>query len=492
MAFTARQMRDHEAAAFRRGVEAGTLMDLAGAGLAGKLLNHFPRPGTAVAYLGKGNNAGDALVVLDHLRRAGWSIACRASHPETDWTALSRERLRRLALPPQLSPFAPSPPDPRPLLLLDGLLGIGARGALRGPLATLAAEMNRLRVDFGAVTAAIDLPSGLDTDSGLPAENAVVADLTLTLGVPKIGLFADTAANHTGRLFLVPLDDLPLPTDVSPLLITPDILPGLLAPRPHDFHKGDAGRVAVLAGSPGMEGAALLAASGALRGGAGLVTLFIHENARLPAAPAELMIRRSRDPLADLAKFRHDALVAGPGLGDSLDPAAFFNFLSSCEKPAVLDADALNLLAKYRRLDLLRPSYLITPHPGEFARLAPDLTNLPRLQAATEFVRRHPCALLLKGSRTVLAAPGQAPRLNPTGHPGMASGGQGDLLSGVSAALLALGLAPIDAGSLAAWTCGHASEIALTHSHHSEQSLLPIDTLHHLGPAFTHWRQRTR
>ena len=492
MAFTARQMRDHEAAVFRRGVEAGALMDLAGAGLAARLLDHFPRPGTAIACLGKGNNAGDALVVLDHLRRAGWSVACLASHPETEWTALSRERLRRLDLAPLSSPFAPAPLDPRPLLLLDGLLGIGARGPLREPLAGLAAEMNRLRRDHGAITAAIDLPSGLDTDTGAPAENAVVADLTLTLGVPKLGLFADAAVDHVGRLFLIPLADLPLPQDSSPLLVAPDTLPGLLPPRRHDFHKGDAGRVAILAGSPGMEGAAVLTASGALRGGAGLVTLFIHENARLPAAPAELMIRRSADPLDDLARSRHDALILGPGLGESIDPAALFDFLARNEKPAILDADALNLVAAHRRLDLLRPSYLITPHPGEFARLAPDLANLPRLEAATAFVARHPCARLLKGARTVLAAPHQPPRLNPTGHPGMASGGQGDLLAGVATALVALGLPPLDAGSLAGWLCGHASELALTHGRHSEQTLLPTDTLRHLGPAFTHWRQRTR
>lgn len=485
-AVTAGEMRELEAAAFRRGAEAGTLMDLAGAGIARRLLDHFPRPGTAIAFIGKGNNGGDALVVLDHLRHAGWQVGLRCACPAHQAGVLPRQRLQRL----DLAPMARVQPEaPRPLLLLDGLLGIGAKGALREPLAALAAEMNDLRRHHGALVAAIDLPSGLDADTGELHPGGVVADLTLTVGVPKLGLFADDAANACGRLMLVPLEDLPEPDRPGLRLASPETFPGLLVPRPHDFHKGKAGRVSVLAGSPGMSGAAVLCANGALRGGAGLVTVHAHD--ALPA-PAEIMVRASADRIAEAFDAPADARVIGPGLGVPADAGRLLDLLERNEVPAALDADALNLIAARGRLDLLRPSYLITPHPGEFARLAPDLAGLPRAEAAARFVERHPCTLLLKGARTLVAAPGGDLRINPTGHAGMASGGQGDVLSGICGALLASGCAPPDAAMLGAWLCGRAAERALTHGRQSEESCVATDTLAHLGGAFDDWRGRRR
>jgi NAD(P)H-hydrate epimerase len=154
----------------------------------------------------------------------------------------------------------------------------------------------------------------------------------------------------------------------------------------------------------------------------------------------------------------------------------------------VLDADGLNLLAAAGTTALLESRHLITPHPGEFRRLAPDLAEQDRLDAATAFVARHPCALLLKGARTLVAAPGEATRFNPTGHAGMASGGQGDVLAGVAGAFLAQGLKPADAASLAAWLCGRAAERAL------EKGPITIasDTLAELGGAMRDWQERRR
>lgn len=488
-AVTAAEMRALEDAAFRAGTDAGELMDRAGAGIAARLLDHYPRPGRAIAYLGKGNNAGDALVVLEHLGRHGWQVAIRSVHSGTDCSTLTRQRLRRLGIEENTG----IPHGPGPLLLLDALLGIGASGAPRAPLDTLVAEMARLRRDRGAIVAAIDLPSGLDADEGGAADGAVVADLTLTIGAPKRGLLADASTNHAGRLFLVPLDELRPSAPEGIRLATPESFPGLLPPRPHDFHKGDAGRVAVLAGSPGMSGAATLAATGALRGGAGLVTLFLDPGN--PASPTpEIMVRQSARRIEHAFGSQADALVLGPGLGSLNEPYrdTLFALLGSNERPTVLDADALNLIAGEERLDLLGPRHLITPHPGEFARLAPDLAALPRGEAAARFVERHPCTLLLKGARTLIASPGEELRINPTGHAGMASGGQGDVLAGVAGALLASGAGTADTAMLAAWLCGRAAERAITHAGESERSVTAGDTLAQLGGAFRDWRERRR
>ena len=486
---TGAAMRSLEESAFRRGITAERLMDLAGEGIAARLQSQFPTPGRAVGYVGKGNNGGDALVALRHLRRAGWEIAVRAAFPESEWGTLPRRKLRELDLVP--SGNVPGTAGKSPLLLLDGLLGIGVKGALREPIATMAAEMDRLRNDHGAIIAAMDLPSGLDADTG--EGDAVTADLTLTVGVPKKGMATAKGILHSGRIVLVPLEDLPMPPESDPRLFCPEAFPGLLLPRPHDFHKGKSGRVGILAGSPGMTGAAVLCASAALHAGAGLVTLHVEEDF-LPqlasAMPPEVMIRASANPVAEAFGAKHDALVIGPGTGNcsAAYRAALLSHLGEKSIPAVLDADALNVLASKGRLELLKAGHVITPHPGEFKRLAPDLADGDRLEGAGAFVTRHPCTLLLKGARTLVAAAGQATRFNPTGHAGMASGGQGDVLSGVIGALLGQGLSGPDAAALGAWLCGRAAERNLE----SGPLCCATDTIRQLGGAIRDWQERRR
>ena len=486
---TGAAMRSLEDSAFRRGITAELLMDQAGEGIARRLISIFPRPGLAVGYVGKGHNGGDALVALRHLRAAGWAIAVRSACPQIEWAVLPGRKLRELGIVP-VDLIDPSF-VPGPCLLLDGLLGIGAKGPLRPPLADLAAEMAELRAMRGAVIAAMDLPSGMDADTG--EGDAVTADLTLTVGVPKAGLSTAAGIARAGRLFLVPVPDLPLP-DQGPLrLFGPETFPGLLPPRPHDSHKGSAGRVGILAGSPGMGGAAVLCADAALHAGAGLVTLHV-ERDFLPhlaaTMPPEIMVRASDDPVAAAFDAGHDALVIGPGSGhvSSAWRDRLLEHLAGDSPPAILDADALNLLAATGRLDLLRPHHAITPHPGEFRRLAPDLADLDRPAAAAAFVARHPCTLLLKGARTLVAAPSESTRFNPTGHAGMASGGQGDVLAGVAGALLARGLRMPDAASLAAWLCGGAAERALADSPFTPAGA----TIRHLGTAIRDWQQCRR
>lgn len=486
---TGAAMRALEDAAFRRGISAESLMDLAGEGIARRLIGRFPLPGLAIAYLGKGNNAGDALVALRHLREAGWKIALRPAYPEVDWGVLPRRKLRELG---ELPSAAVDPGTAQgTCLLLDGLLGIGGMGPPRPPLAEIAAEMASLRDNQGAIVVAIDVPSGLDADSG--EGDAVTADLTLTVGAPKQGLATEAGIARSGRIILVPLAALSPPADDSPRFFCPESFPGLLPPRPHAFHKGMAGRLGILAGSPGMSGAAVLCADAALRSGAGLVTLHVERDfipALAAAMPPEVMVRAADNPVAEAFAAGHDALVIGPGTGMVSEAwrISLLVQLESSEIPVLLDADALNLLAAKGRLDLLKPAHLITPHPGEFQRLSPDLADTDRLHAASAFVARHPCTLLLKGARSLVAAPGESTRFNPTGHAGMASGGQGDVLSGVAGALLARGLAGPDAASLAAWLCGCAAERALGRSPFAPAGA----TLRELGGALLDWQRCRR
>jgi hydroxyethylthiazole kinase-like uncharacterized protein yjeF len=484
---TGAAMRSLEEAAFALGISAEHLMDLAGAGIARRLQVQFPQPGLAVGYVGKGNNGGDALVALRHLRGAGWQVALRAAWPESEWGKLPRKKLRELGI----EPVADLPEQSSgPLLLLDGLLGIGAKGGLREPLAGLAREMAELREHHGAIIAAMDLPSGLDADSG--EGEAVTADLTLTVGAPKQGMAGGNGVERSGRIILVPLKDLPLPGDGSLEFFCPEAFPGLLPPRGHEFHKGDSGRVGILAGSPGMTGAAVLCASSALHAGAGLVGVHVEESF-LPhlatAMPPEAMVRLSIDPVRSAFETGHDALVIGPGLGNTARTyqATLLARLAE-EIPAVIDADALNWLAAAGRLDLLREWHVITPHPGEFKRLAPDLAGMKRQEAAEAFVSRYPCTLLLKGARSLVAKAGEVTRFNPTGHAGMASGGQGDVLSGVIGTLLAQGLGGPDAAALGAWLCGRAAERCLGDG----PVCLASGTVLELGGAMRDWAERRR
>ncbi|MBC8003582.1 MAG: NAD(P)H-hydrate dehydratase [Opitutaceae bacterium] len=316
------------------------------------------------------------------------------------------------------------------------------------------------------------------------------------IGNAKRGLVSGLAVAATGALALVPVEPLAAGHTGDRELISPQTLECGRSPRPFDFHKGMAGRVAILAGSESYAGAAVLAASGALRGGAGLVTLFVPMSARAVIAakcPPEVIVRGYDDP-REVLESRFDALVIGCGLGEMGDPTAegILEVISNSRVPTVVDADALNLIASRGKTGILTDNHVLTPHPGEFARLAPDLRDLPREDAARQFADRTPATLLLKGSRTIVTRKGEPLRCNSTGSPGMASGGQGDLLAGVIGARLAIGDSPTDAAALGAWLCGRSAEIALNERHLSEESLLPGDVLHFLGAAYRDWQNSRR
>lgn len=485
-----------EARAISAGWTEERLLDLAGEQLGRAIARFFPRPGTAVAYLCKGHNAGDALVALRVLRdEYHWRVRVRCAFPLNQCAPLVREKYEQLGSPPPLETCPVIGDSEPPLLLLDGLLGSGTRGRMREPLLSLAREMNELRQQAGALVAAVDLPSGIDADSG-DSEESVIADATFMIANAKRGLLSSRAANACGSLVLVPVEPLTSDPSADMELIAPQTMDFGKLPRPFEFHKGRAGKVGIVAGSPAYTGAAVLAATGALRGGAGLVTLLVPESVAAiisSKCPPEIIVR-GIDSIRNVRPDDFDALVLGCGLGGLAKPEAdaLLELIHGKSPPAVIDADALNIAAKHQATGSFQSHHVLTPHPGEFARLAPDLVDLPREEAARLFTTRSEATLLLKGARTLIAGNHLPLWVNGTGHPGMATGGQGDLLSGVIGALLAIGNPPREAAALGAWLCGRAAEIALADECQSPESLTPGDGAMCLGRAFLDWRRATR
>jgi ADP-dependent NAD(P)H-hydrate dehydratase / NAD(P)H-hydrate epimerase len=489
-------MRAAEAAAFGRGISAEALMEQAGERIARRIAQFFPRGGRCLVCAGKGHNAGDAFVAGRWLARAGWELDLRLAYPEKELSELTDRKLvelRQSCRDPQ-----ETLPD-RLTIVLDGLLGLGAKPPLREPIRTACREINSLRA--GAFVVAIDLPSGLDGDTGEADSDCVVADFTMTVGFAKRGLLEDRAIDFVGRLEVIPLDELrrdelpPVPgsAEARPFEVaTAQSLRDLLPRRKYSAYKNQFGRVGIVAGSRGFTGAAILCSLGALRAGAGLVELFvpeeIYEIAAAAAAP-EVMVKPVKS-YTDIIEQPIDVWAVGPGLGKS---RAFevLELIRAAKQPMVVDADGLNILAeKIKTLRQSRGPRLLTPHPGEMKRLF-GMKKRSRADLAMKFCDEYAVALLLKGSRTIVAQAGRALSYNTTGNPGVATGGMGDVLTGVCAALIGQKLTPYDAARLGAWLCGRAAELAIFAGNASEESLLPRDLLENLGTAFTHLRAGT-
>ena len=483
----AHEMQAVEKAAFADGIDAESLMDCAGQGIANSILEHEPSPGLCVAYLGKGNNAGDAMVAGSLLAKAGWEIWTRSLVPENDLQALPKKKLQNLEAHQVSGPLTDLPRD-RPRVILDGLLGLGSRSGLSAPLKAFTRELNALRLKSNATVYAVDLPTGLG-EEGIDPE-AVVADFTLTIGFAKTALFRDEATNSVGRIMVI---DLPELTSRSPREPGRAILSGaanlqeFVPRRLFDSHKGDFGRVGIVAGSRGLVGASVLSSEAAARAGGGLISLYVPEEIYslvVSKVTPEIMVKPLRD-LRSVLSERLDAIGIGPGLG-SVGQQEILDIVTRFAGPMVVDADALNAVStSVGVLQTCAGPRLLTPHPGEMARLWAT-SGKSRIEIVKEFTAEFSSALLLKGSRTLVGQSGKPMAYNSTGSPGLATGGSGDVLTGVCAALLARKIPPYDAGRLGAWLCGRAAEIAANDS--SEESMLPSDLFSYLGRAFRELR----
>src|SRR5438094_5308441 len=401
-------MRAAEQAAFANGVQVEALMNKAGAGVAQAVTKFFQKPGRCIVFAGKGHNAGDALFAAQCLEQCGWKIEVRLAFKEADCSDLMRKKLADLCRRPpeilgavpsktantrlgaalvELSPEAPDQTATTqntiaaeacsgiaaPLVILDGLLGVGAKPPLREPIRTACRAINQLRTAKGAYVFAVDLPTGLDTDSGKADRDCVVADFTITIGYAKPGLVADGALNYVGRIEVVPLDEL-RPPEAKPkeIIASPAAFRGLLPRRKYNSYKNQFGRIGVVAGSKGFVGAALMASQGALRAGAGLVEVFVPEEIYdivAGAAPMEAMVKPVQS-YRNLLKEKADVWAVGPGLGKSR-AAEILDLIEKAKQPMVIDADGLNILAeKISTLKRCKGKRLLTPHPGEMKRLS--------------------------------------------------------------------------------------------------------------------------
>ncbi len=476
-------MRAAEEAAFARGLEIDVLMDQAGAGVTRAVQQFFPRAGVCIVYAGKGHNGGDALVAAERLQREGWNIDVRLPFPESDCSELTRKKLAAL----RDAPAAPAGAHPSVgrTIILDGLLGVGTKSLLREPIRAAAREINRVRVEQNAFVFAVDLPTGLNSDSGEIDPDSVVADFTVAIGFAKHGLMADAAIDFVGRIVVLPLSDLEVGGGRNEIMATTQALAGFVPRRKFGAFKNQFGRIAVVAGSKGFVGAALMTGAGALRSGAGLVELFVPEDIyeiAAAAAPPEVMVKATR-AYRDLPEERIDVWALGPGLGNA-NAARIRDLIARVEQPMVVDAAGLNILAEeIEVLQRCRGPRLLTPHPGEMQRLFAS-GKMARAGIARSFCEQFPVTLLLKGSRTIVAQRDQPLSFNSTGNPGMATGGMGDVLTGVCAGLIGQGLSLYDAARVGAWLCGRSAEIAIFQGGASEQSLLPSDVLDNLGRAF--------
>lgn len=490
---TTAEMRALETAAIAAGAPETELMEEAGTGLAAVVRQFFPLPGTAVLFTGKGHNAGDAFVLARHLLEAGWQVECRAAWPEEAWRPLTQEKwaaVRDRIRPAALD--APAP-DAAPLLLVDGLLGIGAGGALQPPVRGACQALHALRQSVPAQTLAIDIPSGLDCDSGAADPDTVRADLTVTLGFPKQGLTKQGAADFTGRLAWVPLRDIPAPDNIETRerWITPETLRPLLKERPFSMHKGQAGRVGIVAGSRGLTGAARLAATAAATAGGGLVTLFcpldVYE-ILAAACPPEIMVRPVNSCL-EVMDFPLDAIGVGPGMGTAPVPY-LAALLQNDPRPVVVDADALNAMAAHRVSLAGRNGgpRLLTPHPGELARLTAAFTPQAPGCAAT-LAAQQQVTVLSKSARSTVVEAGRPAACNTTGHPCMARGGMGDVLTGMMTTFAAQGMALAEAAALGSWLIGHAAEIAQRSGSGAPEDFSASQLIAHLGHALASLRR---
>ncbi len=439
--------------------------------------------GRTVAILsGKGNNGGDGFVAARYLMKEGFRVITFLLGEKSEVKGAARENLDKLQESPreiksqnELGEFKDE--ILKVDLVIDALLGTGIKGNIKG----LALAVITLLNDAQKPIISVDVPSGLDVDTGKPLGTCVRSAQTITFGLPKLGLFLYPGRDFAGK---VTIADIGIPEELlnderlKIELLTHNEISLLFPGRRGDLHKGDCGHIFVLAGSTGLSGAAALSSLGAMRTGAGLVTLGIPESlnhimeVKLTEVMTLPLAETQEGSLSPGAKERIlqmvgkvDAVAIGPGLSTNPETGKLLReLLVAIEKPIVLDADGLNLLnGKLSLLKDVTTPLVITPHPGEAGRLIGKKSSeiqSDRLGAAREIASQSGAVVVLKGAATVIANPEGNIWVNSTGNSGMASGGTGDVLTGMIASFIGQGLSGVDAARAAVYIHGRAGDIA--------------------------------
>jgi ADP-dependent NAD(P)H-hydrate dehydratase / NAD(P)H-hydrate epimerase len=472
------------------------LMERAAGAIAGWIAGKYQKDTVVKIFSGSGNNGGDGLALGRLLLENGFKpevfLLKSGSGGYSPDTSINLERLEAKNLPPVIiatpDDFPPvSPSD----IVVDALFGTGLSRPLEGLPARLVDHLN----NSGAGIIAVDIPSGLfgDDNRDNSGGSIVKAKYTLTFQFPKLSFFFPENGLYTGEWIVLPIglhQGFINETDTPYRLIDRELVMPLLKKRDKFSHKGNYGHCLLISGSYGKMGAAVLAATSCLRSGAGLLT--VHVPAKgceiLQTCLPEAMISIDDSDyifsvVPDLAKF--DAIGIGPALGTK-DPGkgALRILLSSAGRPLVLDADAINLLSLDRKLvGMLPEDSILTPHPGEFDRLTSQHKNgHDRLITQIEMARKNKIIIVLKGAHTSIATPEGYCYFNSTGNPGMATGGAGDVLTGIILSLLGQGYKPSDAAVTGVYLHGLAGDYASRE--HSPESMIAGDITSNLGRAF--------
>lgn len=464
-----------------------TLMERAGSGVVeamGRAAGSLAEK-TVTVLCGKGNNGGDGFVVARLLRkqRAKVHVLLLARPSDLSGNAKAMHRRFLSVAGAKAVSASPSTDTIRAALaqsdmIVDALLGTGLSASVSAPYRAAIEAINEASVPVVAV----DLPSGIHADTGAVMGAAVRADMTVTFGLPKLGLYTGAGLDHAGRIEVVDIGIPPafveaIASRVS--LITAGIIRRLIPDRRVSSHKGTYGHAGIIAGSVGKTGAAAMAAKAALRVGAGLVTVATPSSVNdtleaklleamtvpMPETKARTLARAGLEEILSFINARTAAAI-GPGLTTHPETVELIHaLLPRLEKPSVLDADALNaLIGRTSLLDACKIPPILTPHPGEMARLVDGAStrsiNEDRIGAALTFAQARHVMLVLKGARTVVAHPDGRVAICPTGNPGMATAGTGDVLTGMIVGLLAQGLSPWDAACAGTYLHGLAGDLA--------------------------------
>lgn len=462
--FYAEWVRREEArAASESGLSLWELMQRAGEAAFQVARQCYPSARRWRVLAGHGNNGGDGYVVASLALAAGMEVdvvACTSDKPLPDEAHLARQRwLEQGGHIQEVSAQDGDMPWPDGIdLIVDGLLGTGLSAAPRAPYTVLMTQANA----YSAPIVSLDIPSGLDAETGSCAGVAICAAQTVTFIALKPGLLTGRAREHVGALHYHSLGlQAWLDDQTAPIRrLTAAQLPEWLTPRPAGQHKGDNGRLLVVGGNVGLGGAVLMAADAALHSGAGLVRVLTHKQYQsvfLTARP-ELMVQELTTEMLRQGLEWADVVVIGPGLGQDEWGKSALRLAENCNKPMLWDADALNLLAINPHK---RQNRVLTPHPGEAARLlncrVSDIES-DRLLAATKLVKRYGGVVVLKGAGTVIASERDEVAIADVGNPGMATGGMGDVLSGIVGGLLAQKLSLYDAACAGCVVHGAAAD----------------------------------
>ena len=501
---TAEQMQQLDQRAIENfGIPGIVLMENAGRGSAEFILQKYPHLHRSVVAIvaGKGNNGGDGFVIARYLVNHGISVKVYLladpkvlrGDAETNYQIFLRMKGEVISIP-SLTEYQKVKRDLEKVdLIIDGIFGTGLDAEVRGYYREVIEHLNRLQKP----KVAIDIPSGLNANTGKPLGAAIRAALTLTFGLPKVGLLIPPGTEYTGELKLI---DISIPRRLiegeriqTHLLEEREIRKGLALPRPQDSHKGDYGHLLVLAGSVGKTGAAAMACEAALRMGAGLVTLGIPKSLNpimevkltevmtepLPETAKQTLGLRAFNAIVRLCENKK-AVVIGPGIGTFKETQTLvLTLIRTLDLPIVLDADGLTALAgSLKFLPSMKRPLILTPHPGEMGRLA-GLTSKQvsedRIGLSRSFSQFHQAYLVLKGHRTLIATPQGDVFINPTGNPGMASGGTGDVLTGMIGGLICQGFDPLPSLQMAVYLHGLAGDQAVLEK--GERSLVATDLI---------------